>query len=264
MAARANVIPLLLTVDTEPDWGVSGTRSIVEILPRLLDEFEARCITATFFVTGDLARSRREHLLRIGGHHEIASHCQTHRRMDKLTREELREELRLSKSTLEQELGRSVSGVRAPFFATPEYWLDETAAAGYDYDASAGCVRPALRNRKWPKAEAGMERLGVSVLKDGLTPLCLTYLRLYHPFGLWMMPGPGVERPTMMYLHLHEFLPAEAAGSMSALLSTLLTRNCGEAAWGILRRALDRLKGEWMTCSGYIANSKGCLEGDSE
>ena len=199
----------MFTVDLEPDWGLAGTRGVREILPRLLELLDAREIPATFFVTGLLAETCRDDLLRIGPRHEIASHGFTHRRFDALSREEVREELHRSRAALEG-LGREVTGVRAPFFATPPTWLDEAAAAGYRYDASAGSVRPSFRNRRWPEAGGLLPRLGVSVFRDGLTPFCLTYLRLYHPFGLRWMP----RQPRLFYLHLHEFLPAAAASGL--------------------------------------------------
>ena len=242
---------LLFTIDTEPDWGISGTRGVEDALPRLLELLEERRIAATFFVSGRLVQPCRDALLEIGPQHEIASHGYNHRRLSGVPREEVRDELRRSRLIL-AELGREIEGVRAPFFATPQGWLEEVADAGYKYDASAGCVRPSMMNRRWPAPAHGLGRLGVSVLRDGITPFCLTYLRLYHPLGLHMMPQAAPGCPVMFYLHLHEFLPPETAARLKTPLRWMLTRNCGEAAWDILRRALDRLDGEWITCSEYL------------
>ena len=131
---------LLFTVDVEPDWGVSGTRAVREELPRLLDMLDERGIRATFFVSGAMVQPCREVLGRIGPQHELASHGQEHRRMDSLPREAVRRELCDSREAVAS-LGREVLGVRAPFFATPPWWCEEAAAAGYRYDASAGRTR---------------------------------------------------------------------------------------------------------------------------
>jgi hypothetical protein len=173
--------------------------------------------------------------------------------MDKMPVEELRTELRQSKVALEECFGREVLGIRAPFFATPANWIAEAVAAGYGYDASQGCVRPSFGNRRLYELrnEGGvLPRLGVSTLLDGLTPCCLTYLRLYHPFGLWLAP----RSPRMFYMHLHEMLPAETAACLNWWTRVPLTRNCGERAWKILNRALDRFSGEWVTCRKFLEN----------
>jgi hypothetical protein len=239
----------MFTVDTEPDWGMSGHRGVKEVLPRVLDLCDRRGIVATFFVTAGLLDECRKELAAIGPQHEIASHGLTHRRLDRVSRDELRRELRESRSLLEG-LGRKVEGVRAPFFATPPDWIEEALAAGYRYDASAGSLVPSLRNRRLQRSRelsGPMPELGVSTFLDGLTPCCLTYLRLYHPLGLRMVP----RAPRMFYLHLHEFLPRETAAGLSPWVRLVLTRNCGDRAWRILDRALDRMSNECITCSDF-------------
>jgi len=241
---------MMFTVDTEPDWGMAGHRGIKEVLPRLLEWCDRRGIVATFFVTAGVVEECRKELFEIGPQHEIASHGLTHRRLDRLSPDELRKELRQSKSLLEG-LGRKVQGVRAPFFATPPNWIEEAQAAGYAYDASAGCAFPSLKNRRLQRGcdlSGPMPQLGVSTFLDGMTPCCLTYLRLYHPLGIRMIP----RAPRMFYLHLHEFLPRETAADLSPWVRLLLTRNCGDRAWRILDRAFNRLSNEWITCSDFV------------
>ena len=88
----------------------------------------------------------------------------------------------------------------------------------------------------------------MSTLSDGMSPFCLTWLRLFAPFGLALLR----PRARMFYLHLHEFLPADTAGRVSPRLRPLLTRHCGERAWGFLGAALDRVRGERVTCSEWL------------
>jgi peptidoglycan/xylan/chitin deacetylase (PgdA/CDA1 family) len=252
----------LFTVDVEPDWGFTGDRAVREMLPRLLDLLDARAAAATFFVASGMLDSCRDVLMRIGRRHEIGSHGVTHRRIGPLPVEERRRELVESKRRLEDELGRAVAGVRAPFFARSPGWLSEVAGAGYRYDASDGWVRPSLGNlpyraRRPVRAGAPVPSIPVSTFTDGVTPCSLTWLRLYAPFGLPLLR----RNPRMFYFHLHEFLPPETAGRVNPLLRPLLTRHCGERAWELLGAALDRIPGERVTCSRWLVR-RGLLDAE--
>jgi len=246
------VAAFMLTVDVEPDWGMAGTRAVREALPRLLSLLEEARAAATFFVVGDMVRECGEALARIRSPHEIASHGLTHRPLDGLSLQEVREELAGSRDLLGS-LGQRPRGVRAPFFRTPRAWLDLVAAAGYEYDSSSGAVYPSPRNTspdRWlPERRGNIAVIPLTTLADRCTPCCLTYLRLYAPFGRRMISA----KAAILYLHLHEFLPADAARVLPLGWRLALTRNCGDKAWRILERLLAARQGDFVTCSEYLA-----------
>jgi polysaccharide deacetylase family protein (PEP-CTERM system associated) len=100
---------------------------------------QARC-RATFFVLGWVAR-RHPALLRAiaADGHEIACHGLDHRRIDRMTPDELRADLAAARAALEDATGIAVRGYRAPGFSigAHEFWAyDCLADAGFAYSSS--------------------------------------------------------------------------------------------------------------------------------
>ena len=182
-------------------------------------------VKATFFVLGWVARRHPEIAKAIAdGGHEIATHSFWHRRVDRLTPDEFRQDLRESIDVLEQQSGRKVLGFRAPSFSiTPgtEWAFDVLHDEGIAYDAS---LFPARRGHggypcpqaahRFDKAPSGrpMPELPMSVLKVGPVRLPFSgggYLRL--------LPGVVIRKafdrferdntPVVVYLHPRDFAP---------------------------------------------------------
>jgi len=254
-------LPLLITIDTEPDWGLSGLRALTEILPRFLDVLEETGACATFFVVANAVDDPGAActLARIPPRHEIASHGLTHRPLDGMPPEEVRTELTESRRRLEDFFQRPVRGVRAPFFRTPvNGWLDAVRDAGYEYESSMGSIWPSRVNtppRRWrPVYEHGVWRLPISTFRDRLTPFCLTYLRVAPAWFLPLVP----HNAPMFYLHLHEFLSPETAAALPAPLRWLLRRNAGPRAWALFRRVLERVESPGdLTCAQAVEAARG-------
>jgi hypothetical protein len=239
---------IALTVDLEPDWGRAGTVAFQRVLPQFLDLLDRRAARATFFVVADLVGVDPSLVAEIGRRHELGSHGCSHVRLDSMGPHEAARDIRTSRERL-LALGVPVDGFRAPFFARrPGHW-EAVREAGYAYDASLGSVVPGPHNL-WlgrlacPHRRAGLWEFPTSAIAGGMVPLSLTWLRVC---GCWPMALPG-PRPKLMYLHLHEFLPAETARGLPAHLRPVLTHNCGRKAWGVLEHALDRLDGELVCC----------------
>ena len=241
-----------LTVDVEPDWGVRGVRGLREVAPRLLRFLEERNWQATFFVVSDLLDAEPDLIGALGDGYEVGSHTASHARQDGLDSGGVRRELRRSRARL-RSAGFAARGVRAPFFARSPGWLREVKDAGYAYDASFGSVVPGPHNARLaalgcPHRRAGIWECPTSSSAGGLLPFSLTYLRLLYPISLSLLP----VRPSLFYMHLHEFLPAETACVLPAHLRGALTRNCGEKAWEIMDRALEKTGAEYTSCWNLI------------
>lgn len=124
-----------------PDMESRVCRSTAVVM-ELLDEFDVR---GTFFILGIVARDHptlvRE-LARKG--HEVASHGWDHRRIQALSPEEFRRQVRESRELLEDLTSQPVLGYRAPSFSiTPgrEWALEILVEEGYRYDSSLYPVR---------------------------------------------------------------------------------------------------------------------------
>lgn len=239
---------IALTVDVEPDWGVRGTRAFREVTPRFLRFLEERGMRATFFVVSDLMDQTAELVAALHEANEVASHGRSHRLLDTLGAAEVDREMRESRERLAMAAG-TVDGFRAPFFRRCRNFFSRLEGAGYRYDASFGSVVPGPENGRLhslpcPFARESAYEFPTSAMGGGLLPLSLTWLRLLAPVGRSLL----LPSASLIYLHLHEFLPAETASCLPLPLRRILTRNCGEPAWRIFEETVERLDAEFTTC----------------
>lgn len=103
----------------------------------LLDILADAGAKSTFFVLGWIARRYPGLIRRMAAEgHEVASHSDRHRRLYRLSRDDLAADLARARDSLEQITGTRVWGVRAPIFSISERVLDCMAEAGYWYDSS--------------------------------------------------------------------------------------------------------------------------------
>ncbi|MFF2886076.1 polysaccharide deacetylase family protein [Paenibacillus sp. NPDC057967] len=137
---------MIFTVDLE-DWFCSPELSLADwkrypfrlekpthLLLDMLDEKNAK---GTFFVLGWIAEHKPELVKEIHRRgHEIASHGYAHRLVYKQSRLEFKEDIRHSKSLLEQLTGSEVRGYRAPCFSMTEWGLELLEEEGFNYDSS--------------------------------------------------------------------------------------------------------------------------------
>lgn len=111
----------------------------------LLEQLARFDVRATFFVVGQIARSNAPLVRAIHqAGHEVASHGWDHQRVLAMTPESFRDDIRKSKQALEQVIGESVCGYRAPTFSIMRQtaWaLDVLAEEGMAYDSSIYPVR---------------------------------------------------------------------------------------------------------------------------
>ena len=112
---------------------------------RVLDLFARHGVHATFFTLGWVAERHPELVRRIVAEgHELASHGHDHRRVDELSPEAFRQDIRRAKQVLEQAGGVAVRGYRAPTFSIgrSSLWaFDVLAEEGYAYSSSVYPVR---------------------------------------------------------------------------------------------------------------------------
>jgi polysaccharide deacetylase family protein (PEP-CTERM system associated) len=153
MTTARKPVPHHFTVDVEEYFQVLALEPYIprdrwDVLPRrldvglrsLLDILSAHDTLATFFVLGWIADRAPELVRDISARgHEIASHGSDHRRVTMMTRDEFRESVRSAKASLENIIGRSVLGYRAPNFSIVrgcEWALEILVEEGYRYDSS--------------------------------------------------------------------------------------------------------------------------------
>lgn len=118
-----------------------------QCLDVILDILDQRTIKGTFFCTGGMVTDFPEVVRKIEKRgHEIGCHSFWHKRLDKLDKNEVKEDTRIAIDTLEQCIGHKVRSYRAPFFSVCQRnnWVFEILAeAGIERDTS---VFPAKRD----------------------------------------------------------------------------------------------------------------------
>jgi polysaccharide deacetylase family protein (PEP-CTERM system associated) len=129
--------------DEYPSRVVAATHRILELLA------EAQ-VHATFFVLGWVARRHPQlvRAIRADGH-EVASHGYFHQRVDSLTRDQFRADVRLAKQVIEDAAGLEVTAYRAPSFsitaASP--WAHQVLVEeGHQVDSSLAAGRGTKSN----------------------------------------------------------------------------------------------------------------------
>ena len=220
----------------------------------LLEILAERGVHGTFFILGWVAERQAGLVRRIAAAgHEVACHGYGHQRVDALTPEEFRNDVRRSRAILEDAAGVAVRGYRAPTFSvgphTPWAWrvLEEE---GYAYSSSAypvvrdyyafaeaprGPFRPQgaetlmeipiatvrLGERNWPAGGGGYFRL------------------LPYAISRWALRRINeVDRmPAVFYLHPWELDPGQPRAKGAPLKSNL--RHYMNL--GATRRRLERL-----------------------
>jgi polysaccharide deacetylase family protein (PEP-CTERM system associated) len=200
--------------------------SLVEpITEWIIEVLDAAGVRATFFVLGWVA-SRHPRIVRLisGAGHELGSHSYWHRRVDKLSVDEFREDLRQSVSLLEDLAGKKILGFRAPSFSISpgsEWAFDVMHETGLLYDAS---LFPARRGHGGYPCPAKPHNFtgtpsGRSILELPMSVLHVGPLRLPFSGGgyLRLLPQAAIRvgfahfhrrgLPVVVYLHPRDFAP---------------------------------------------------------
>ena len=122
-------------------------REFDEFLDKVLCALDTRNTKGTFFCVGRMATEFSDVVRKIErAGHEIGCHSNTHRWLNKMTREEALEDTKAAVGALEQLIGKKVKSYRAPAFSIGKAnkWAFEVLAeCGIERDAS---VFPAVRD----------------------------------------------------------------------------------------------------------------------
>ncbi len=102
-------------------------------------------VRATFFTLGEVAEEHPTLVRRVAAEgHEVACHGYRHERVDGMTPEEFRADVRRARAVLEDQAGQPVWGYRAPNFSigrTETWAYDVLLEEGFRYDSSTYPIR---------------------------------------------------------------------------------------------------------------------------
>ncbi len=230
---------------------------------RILDILAECGAQATFFVLGWIARRHPALVRRIlADGHELASHGSDHVRVDRLSPEAFRADVRQSKRILEDSGGVLVSGYRAPTFSISRdsSWAHAVLLEeGYRYSSSVYPFKHDLYG------SPGAPRTAFEPIR-GLVEVPLTTVRIFRidlpasgggyfrlfPYRLtrWLLDraNRGNRAPAVFYLHPWEIDPDQPRQHQAPLLSRFrhylnlgltedrLRRLLGDFRWGRMDR----------------------------
>jgi len=210
----------VMSVDVE-DW---YHLSCADMTRWLLDLFDQKKATATFFIVGVVAERMPDLIREIHARgHEVASHGWTHVPVHSLTPSQFLEHIVKSRNLLNAITDAPVRGFRAPLFSINRQCLwafDVLAEAGIQYDSS---IFPIVSSRygiaNFPRQTVRYVRNGASVIEIPLSTVRWAGLN-------WPVSGGGYfrlmprwlihravkavssgGRPFVVYCHPYEFAP---------------------------------------------------------
>lgn len=223
---------------------------IVEIL----DATNTRC---TFFVLGRTAERYPDWIKRLDqAGHEIATHGHGHERVEALTPESLRADLRRSVDLIGNLTGRAPAGYRAPYFSVgraQQSWAYEVLAeTGLRYSSS---VFP-FAGRNYGIGDHDLAPIEIETSSGTITEIPLAVVVIggrripIAGGGFWRIAPQSMidyciqrldeeQRPFVMYLHPHEFDPV-SLHSHKGLRRNLYVNLGRRSIAGKLRHVLER------------------------
>jgi polysaccharide deacetylase family protein (PEP-CTERM system associated) len=217
--------PFAMSVDVEDYFQVQAFAHLVDRsewdqrparvernVERLLDILADARAHGTFFVLGWVANRYPSLVRRIAAcGHEIGSHGMSHRMMTELTPDQVRDEVRTSRSLLEDISGTAVEGFRAPSYSInrrTRWVLDVLADAGYAYDSS---IFPIRRRRygypEGPKVPVRLPTDRSEIVEFPMTTIGLGPIRLPVLAGSYLRLLPGWVSRAVVSDHLRRSLP---------------------------------------------------------
>jgi polysaccharide deacetylase family protein (PEP-CTERM system associated) len=128
-----------------PDTWESVPRRVVPNTQRLLELFQRKGVSATFFILGWVAEREPALVKEIAAAgHEIACHGYSHQLVYEQTPDVFRQETLRARDVLQDTLGQAVRGYRAASYSITRrsFWaLDILAEAGFEWDSSIFPIR---------------------------------------------------------------------------------------------------------------------------
>lgn len=190
---------IFLTIDIEEWFMVENLRTVINpanwnqyesrvekstnFILDLLDEHNSK---ATFFTLGWLAERKHSLIRKITERgHELASHGYSHKTLNLMSENEIRNDVIKTKKILEDISGTEIIGYRAPCFSIDEKSIGLLKEAGYKYDSSFFPFTMHDRYGKLP----GIKENSINKLKEDFYEFPMSVLKIMNRKIPWAGGG---------------------------------------------------------------------------
>jgi len=126
---------ILLTFDIENDCGLQSYKGIEIGLPQILHILNKYDIPATFFVTGEVTERFPKMVQALSENYEIGCHGLYHESLQLIDSNKIAQ-IKRAKELLEETIGQSILGFRAPYLYVCPELFDALKSLGFIYDSS--------------------------------------------------------------------------------------------------------------------------------
>jgi polysaccharide deacetylase family protein (PEP-CTERM system associated) len=229
---------------------------------------------ATFFILGWIAKKAPNLVQEIDKRgHEIASHGYGHMMCNQLDPNELQQDLIRSKHLLEDTIGNTVRGYRAPNFSINDQALKAIQAAGHRYDSSYNnfsknsrygqlTVNGTKKQNTYIKLNSNFYELPISNLKiaDQILPWGGGGYFRFLPFPIFKAGIKQIlkkQEAYMFYLHPWEIDPNQPKLEKAISLSGWRHYLNLEKTYPRLKKLISTFRDyDFITCNHYIEKLK--------
>ena len=245
-----------LTFDVESDFSLGKTfNNIKDSLPTIVKLLNEKKIKSTFFVTGKVLERFGSEILDLLKGHEISSHGYNHKRLDKLNRLELENEIRKSKIIF-SEFGLKPKGFRAPKLCVNKKILN-TISNYYRYDSSIVPFNIPFRylnlfKKRIPhRIKKDFMEIPVGTLNFLRIPATSSWMFLLGKKYLDFLESLGHPGVFVMLFHSFDFINYEPPKALPLYKNTFYYSKCGTDKINFLKELIEFFKNkkyEFSTC----------------
>lgn len=208
---------IAITIDVETDWGgrlsvgPGNCQGIEEGIPYLLHLLDELKIKATFFISGEVVTEYADIIHDIAEQgHEIASHGFEHNvNYSTMSKKEISEQISKSKKILEDEIGVTPIGFRAPQCRTNDDVYEALHELNFKYDSSM--VRGILPTRynnlsipSKPFMKNNLLEIPISTMPYLKVPMGLLWINAMG-FSAFRFLSERIKFADMIVFYLHPF-----------------------------------------------------------
>jgi len=253
---------IALTFDVESDFSLDRSfNNIKDSLPAVVKLLNEEKIKSTFFINGKVLEKFGSEILDLLDGHEIASHGYNHKRLDKLNRLELENEIRKSKIVF-SEYDLEPMGFRSPKLCVNEKILD-IVSNHYRYDSSIVPFAIPFRyfnlfKKRIPyKTKNSLVEIPIGTINTIRIPAMSSWIFNFGKNYFYLLESFGYPEIMVLLFHSFDFANYKKPFNLPGYKYNFYYKRCGPKKLKLFRELIqffrDR-KSKFTTCEELSKN----------